>query len=125
MGDGHTPEALISSRTLAEELGHHRVGVGGGELAGVVSADVGGGFVVYGGAAMEDGPWAGVGCVFGDGYYDCARMEGGGEAAEHIAGAAGSGLSDYDGFFVVGQVEVEDGQPVSGAGWELDHDVAD
>ena len=112
-------------RRLAEELGHHRVGVGGGELAGVVSADVGGGLVVYGDAALEDGPLAGGGGVLGGGYYDCASDVYGCEPAEHIAGAAGSGLSDYYGLFVVGEVEVEDGQPVSGAGGELDHDVAD
>ena len=72
-------------QSLAEYLGHHVVGVGCGELAGVVSADVGGGFAVYDGAALEDGPLAGASGVFGRGYYDCACEVKRGEATEHIA----------------------------------------
>lgn len=63
---------------LAEELGEHGVGVGGGELAGVVLADVGGGFVVYGGAGLEDGPGAGGGGGFVGGYDYGVCVVGGG-----------------------------------------------
>ena len=65
-------------------------------MAGVVSADVGGGLAVYDGAALEYGPLAGGGGVLGSGYYDRVCLVGGGEALKHIGGRVDSRLRGND-----------------------------